>query len=158
MKIGSCQAVSIKINNIFYTWTIDSNKLWFNIENNGNIDQEVTISWFVNWWFNYSESFDLWSFILKAGESVLVYTNELHIPRYKWRFHANSYISNEPNVDFSIAHSNIYDNEYSVAGTVLVHVPFFLWNWMLVALIVLVAALIAALIWRFTKGKKKSKK
>ena len=148
----------IKINNIFYTWTIDSNKLWFNIENNGNIDQEVTISWYVDWWFKYSESFDLWSFILKAGESVLVYTNELHIPWYKWRFHANSYISNEPNVDFSIAHSNIYDNEYSVAGTVLVHVPFFLWNWMLVALLILVAALIVALIWRFSKGKKKSKK
>lgn len=148
----------IKINNIFYTWTIDSNKLWFNIENNGNIDQEVTITWYVNWWFKYSESFDLWSFILKAGESVLVYSNELHIPRYKWRFHAHSYISNEPNVDFSIAHSNIYDNEYSVAGTVLVHVPFFLWNRMLVALIVLVVALIAALIWRFSKGKKKGKK
>ena len=148
----------IKINNIFYTWSVDSNKLWFNIENNGNIDQEVTITWYVNWRFKYSESFDLWSFILKAGESVLVYTNELHIPWYKGRFFAKSFISNEPSIDFSIAHSNIYDNEYSVASTVLLNVPFFLWNRWFVALIVLVAALIAALIWRFSKWKKKSKK
>ncbi len=145
----------IKINNIFYTWSIDSNKLWFNIENNGNIDQEVTITWYVNWWFNYSEIFDLWSFVLKAGESALVYTNELHIPRYKGKFFANSFISNEPSVDFSIAHSNIYDNEYSVAGTVLVDVPFFLWNRWFVILIVLVVALMCALIWRFSKGKKR---
>ena len=148
----------IKINNIFYTWSVDSNKLWFNIENNGNIDQEVTITWYVNWWFKYSESFDLWSFILKAGESVLVYSNELHIPWYKGRFFAKSFISNEPSIDFSIAHSNIYDNEYSVAGTVLLNVPFFLWNRWFVALIVLVVALIGALIWRFSKGNKKSKK
>jgi chromate transport protein ChrA len=45
-----------------------------------------------------------------------------------------------------------------VAGTVLVHVSFFLWNRWFVALIVLVVALIAALIWRFSKGNKKSKK
>lgn len=145
----------IKINNIFYTWSVDSNKLWFNIENNGNIDQEVTITWYVNWRFKYSESFDLWSFILKAGESVLVYSNELHIPWYKGRFFAKSFISNEPSVDFSIAHSNIYDNEYSVAGTVLLNVPFFLWNRWFVVLIVLVVALIWALIWRFSRGKKR---
>lgn len=145
----------IKINNIFYTWSVDSNKLWFNIENNGNIDQEVTITWYVNWRFKYSESFDLWSFILKAGESVLVYSNELHIPWYKGRFFAKSFISNEPSIDFSIAHSNIYDNEYSVAGTVLLNVPFFLWNRWFVALIVLVVALIWALIWRFSRGKKR---
>ena len=145
----------IKINNIFYTWSVDSNKLWFNIENNGNIDQEVTITWYVNWWFKYSESFDLWSFILRAGESVLVYSNELHIPWYKGRFFAKSFISNEPSIDFSIAHSNIYDNEYSVAGTVLLNVPFFLWNRWFVALIVLVVALIGALIWRFSRGKKR---
>ena len=148
----------IKINNIFYTWSVDSNKLWFNIENNGNIDQEVTITWYVNWRFKYSESFDLWSFILKAGESVLVYSNELHIPWYKGRFFAKSFISNEPSVDFSIAHSNIYDNEYSVAGTVLLKVPFFLWNRWFVALIVLVAALIWALIWRFSNSKRRKKK
>lgn len=148
----------IKINDVSYIWDTYSKKLWFNIENNGNIDQEVTVTWFISWWFRYLEPFDLWSFILKAGESVLVYTNELHIPRYKWRFFANSYISNEPSVDFSIAHSNIYDNEYSVAGTVHVQYPFFLWNWLFVALIVLVAALIVALIWRFSKGNKKSKK
>lgn len=145
----------IKINNIFYTWSVDSNKLWFNIENNGNIDQEVTITWYVNWRFKYSESFDLWSFILRAGESVLVYSNELHIPWYKGRFSAKSFISNEPSIDFSIAHSNIYDNEYSVAGTVLLNVPFFLWNRWFVALIVLVVALIGALIWRFSREKKK---
>lgn len=148
----------IKINNIFYTWSVDSNKLWFNIENNGNIDQEVTITWYVNWRFKYSESFDLWSFILKAGESVLVYSNELHIPWYKGRFFAKSFISNEPSIDFSIAHSNIYDNEYSVAGTVLLNVPFFLWNRWFVALIVLVVALIGALIWRFSNSKRRKKK
>jgi 4'-phosphopantetheinyl transferase len=43
---------------------------------------------------------------------VLVYSNELHIPWYKGRFFAKSFISNEPSIDFSIAHSNIYDNEY----------------------------------------------
>lgn len=148
----------INIKDVFFAWNVYENKLWFSIENDGNIDQEVTVTWFISWWFKYLEPFDLWSFILKAGESVLVYTNELHIPRYKWRFYASSYISNEPSVDFSIARSNIYDNEYSVAGTVHVLYPFFLWNRLFVALIVLVAALIAALIWRFSKGKKKSKK
>ena len=144
----------IKINNIFYTWSVDSNKLWFNIENNGNIDQEVTITWYLNWRFKYSELFDLWSFILKAGESVLVYTNELHIPWYKGRFFAKSFISNEPSIDFSIAHSNIYDNEYSVAGTVLLNVPFFLWNRWFVALIVLVVALIIAIFHRIKIHKR----
>ena len=88
----------------------------------------------------------------------MVYTNELHIPWYKGRFFAKSFISNEPSIDFSIAHSNIYDNEYSVASTVLLNVPFFLWNRWFVALIVLVAALIAALIWRFSNSKRRKKK
>ncbi len=148
----------IKINDVNYAWNDYEHELLFDIENNWNIDQEVTITWFVEWWFNYRENFNLWSFVLKAGESVLVSANDIHLPDYRWRFHVNSYISNEPSIDYSIAHSNIYDNEYSVAGTVLVHVSFFLWNRWFVALIVLVVALIAALIWRFSKGNKKSKK
>lgn len=147
----------IKINDVNYAWNDYEHELLFDIENNWNIDQEVTITWFVEWWFNYREKFNLWSFVLKAGESVLVSANDIHLPDYRWRFHVNSYISNEPSVDFSIAHSNIYDNEYSVAGTVLLKVPFFLWNRWFVALIVLVAALIGALIWRFSRGNKKSK-
>lgn len=147
----------IKIKNVFYTWDIYENKLWFNIENDGNIDQEVTITWFISGRFKYSEPFDLWSFVLKAGESVLLYTNDLHIPQHKWKFFANSYISNEPSVDFSIAHSNIYSNEYSVAGTFFVHFPFFLWNWWLVALIVLLVVLVIAMIWRLSRNKKVSK-
>jgi hypothetical protein len=148
----------IKINDVNYAWNDYEHELLFDIENNWNIDQEVTITWFVEWWFNYRENFNLWSFVLKAGESVLVSANDIHLPDYRWHFHVNSYISNEPSVDFSIAHSNIYDNEYSVAGTVLVHISFFLWNRWFVALIVLVVALIWALIWRFSKGNKKSKK
>ena len=145
----------IKINDVNYAWNDYEHELLFDIENNWNIDQEVTITWFVKWWFNYRENFNLWSFVLKAGESVLVSANDIHLPDYRWRFHVNSYISNEPSVDFSIAHSNIYDNEYSVAGTVLVHISFFLWNRWFVALIVLVVALIGALIWRFSRGKKR---
>jgi hypothetical protein len=38
---------------------------------------------------------------------------------------------------------------------VLLNVPFFLWNRWFVALIVLVVALIWALIWRFSRGKKR---
>lgn len=151
-------ASKIRIKNVFYTWSIDSNKLWFSIENDGNIDQEVTITWFISWWFKYSEPFDLWSFVLKAGESVLVYTNNLHIPEHKWKFYANSYISNEPSVDFSIARSNIYSNEYSVAGTVFVQFPFFLWNWWLVALIVLVVLLVVAVVVRVVISKKATSK
>ena len=141
----------IKIKDVFYTWDNYIDRLWFQIENNGNIGQEVTITWVIKWRFGYQEDFDLWSFKLWAGESVVVYTNELHIPWYKWLFHANSYISNEPNVDFSIAHSNIYDNEYSVAGTVLVHVPFFLWNWWLVILMALLVILLIAVIRRISR-------
>ena len=144
----------IKIRDVFYTWDIYENKLWFSIENNGNIDQEVTITWFISWWLKYSEPFDLWSFVLKAGESVLVYTNNLHIPEHKWKFFANSYISNVPSVDFSIAHSNIYDNEYSVAGTTFVQFPFFLWNRWLVALVFLLAVLVVILIVRLCRRKK----
>lgn len=146
---GTQVASRINIKDVFYTWTIDSNKLWFKIENDGNIDQEVTITWFINWWFNYSESFDLWSFQLGAGKSILVYTNNLHIPQYKWKFFVNSYISNVPSVDFSIAHSNIYSNEYSVAGTTFVQFPFFLWNRWLVVLIALVILLLISLIIKF---------
>ena len=148
----------IKIIDVFNTWDEVSQRLWFKIENNGNIGQEVTITWVISWWFNYSEPFDLWSFMLKAGESVVVYTNELHIPRYKWYFHANSYISNEPSVDFSIAHSNIYSNEYSVAGIVFVQFPFFLWNLLFIILIPLVILLIIAVILRVLANKKATNK
>jgi len=147
----------IKIRDVFYTWNIYENKLWFSIENNGNIDQEVMITWFISGWFGYEENFDLWSFQLWAGQSVLIYTNDLHIPQHKWKFFANSYISNEPNVDFSIAHSNIYDNEYSVAGTTFVQFPFFLWNWWLIVLIVLVVLLIIVAILRWNMNKNNAK-
>lgn len=146
----------IKIKDVFYTWDAAVQKLWFKIENDGNIDQEVTITWFIGWWFKYSEPFDLWSFVLKAGESVIIYTDELHIPRYKWHFFANSYISNVPNVDFSIAHSNIYSNEYSVAGTTFVQFPFFLWNWLFVVLIVLILLLIVVVILKTNRKYKKN--
>lgn len=151
---GTEVASRIKIKDVFYTWDQASQKLWFKIENDGNIDQEVTITWFINWWFDYSESFDLWSFVLKAGESVFIDTNELHIPWYRWHFFANSYISNEPSVDFSIAHSNIYGNEYSVAGTTFVQFPFFLWNLWLVIFVVLLILLIIALIIKIRMNKK----
>lgn len=147
-------ASKIKIMDVFNTWDDASQRLWFKIQNNGNIDQEVTITWVISWWFKYEEFFDLWSFVLKAGESVVVYTNELHIPRYKWWFYANSYISNEPSVDFSIAHSNIYSNEYSVAGTIFVQFPFFLWNWLFIALIVLVLVLAIVVVIRVVVSKK----
>lgn len=146
----------IKIKDVFYTWDIYENKLWFSIENDWNIDQEVTITWFISWWFGYWEDFDLWSFKLGAGESNLLYTNDLHIPQHKWKFFANSYISNEPSVDFSIAHSNIYDNEYSVAWTTFVQFPFFLWNWLFIVFIVLALLLIFVVIWRISKVKKAS--
>ena len=141
----------IKIKDVRYVWNDYEYELVFNIENNGNIDQEVTITWFVEWWFNYRENFDLWSFILKAGESTFVSAKDIHLPGYRWHFFANSYISNEPSVDFSIAHSNIYDNEYSVAGTVFVQLPFFLWNRWLVALIILLVLLFVAIIWRVSR-------
>ena len=147
-------ASKIKIMDVFNTWDDASQRLWFKIENDGNIDQEVTITWVISWWFKYDEPFDLWSFVLKAGESVVVYTNELHIPWYKWRFYANSYISNEPSVDFSIAHSNIYSNEYSVAGTIFVQFPFFLWNWLFIALIILVLVLAIAVVMKIVISKK----
>ena len=146
----------IRIKDVFYTWDIYENKLWFSIENDWNIDQEVTITWFISGWFGYWENFDLWSFKLGAGETVLVYTNDLHIPQHKWKFFANSYISNEPSIDFSIAHSNIYDNEYSVAGTTFVQFPFFLWNWLFIIFIVLALLLIFVVIWRISKLKKVS--
>lgn len=150
-------ASKIKIIDVFNTWDDVSQRLWFKIENVGNIDQEVTITWLINWWFNYEELFDLWSFVLKAGEFVIVYTNELHLPWYRWHFYANSYISNNPSVDFSIAHSNIYSNEYSVAGTVFVQFPFFLWNWLFVALIILVVVLILAVMIRLLVNRNISK-
>ena len=144
----------IKIVDVFNTWHDGSQRLLFKIQNNWNIDQMVTITWLINWRFNYEEPFDLWSFMIAAGESVFVDTNELHIPRYKWYFYARSYISNEPSVDFSIAHSNIYDNEYSVAGTTFVQFPFFLWNWLFIALIVLVLLLVILVILRISRVKK----
>lgn len=147
-------ASRIKIRDVFYTWDVAEQKLWFEIENNGNIDQEVTITGFIKWWFGYQEDFDLWSFRLWAGKSVVVYTKELHLPSYKWLFHINSYISNQPSVDFSIAHSNIYDNEYSVAATVLATRPFFLWSILYVALIVLVLVLIIAVVIRVNRSRK----
>lgn len=144
----------IKINDVYYEWNDYEHELLFNIENNGNIDQEVTITWFVEWWFNYRENFDLWSFVLKAGESTLVSAHGIHLPNYRWRFHVYSYISNEPNVDFSIAHSNIYDNEYSVAGTMLVHRPFFLRSRLSVVLAILILLLIISVILRIAKTRK----
>jgi len=143
----------IEIIDVFNTWDEVSQKLWFRVENNWNIDQEVTITWFIDWWFGYKEPFDLWLFLLKAEDSIVLYTNELHIPRYKWKFGANLYISNEPSVDFSIAHSNIYSNEYSVADTIFVYFPFFLWNWLFVVLIVLVAILILVVVLRVFVNK-----
>lgn len=151
-------ASKIKIKDVFYTWDVAVQKLWFRIENDGNINQEVTITWSINWWFSYQEPFDLWSFVLDAWQEVTVYTNELKLPNYKWKFYANSYISNEPSVDFSIAHSNIYSNEYSVAGTVFVQFPFFLWNWLFVVLIVLIVVLIIAVIVRLLIIRKLSKR
>ena len=139
---------------MFNTWDATSQKLWFKIENNGNIDQEVTITWFIQGWFWYEESFDLWSFVLNAGRETIVYTNELKLPDYKWKFYANSYISNIPSIDFSIAHSNIYSNEYSVAGMIFVQFPFFLWNRLYIALIVLVVVLIIAVAIRVSRSKK----
>lgn len=144
----------IKIKDVFYTWDNEVNKLWFLVENEWNINQEVMITWFIKWWFWYQEDFDLWFFKLWAGDSVVVYTNELHMPWYKGRFHANSYISNQPDIDFSISQSNIYDNEYSVAGTMFAHKPFFLWNWLLVVLVALVVILVVVMICRVAKVHK----
>lgn len=151
---GTEVASRIKIKDVRYVWNDYEHELVFNIENNGNIDQEVTITWFVEWWFNYRENFDLWSFILKAGESTSVSAKDIHLPGYRWHFFANSYISNEPSVDFSIAHSNIYGNEYSVAGTTFVQFPFFLWNLWLIIFVVLLILLIIALIIRIRMNKK----
>lgn len=144
----------IKIKDVFYTWDVYSQKLWFKIENNWNIDQEVTITWFLDWMFWYNEDFDLWSFKLDAGEDVVVYTTDLHLPNYKWLFKINAFISNEPKIDFSIAHSNIYNNEFSVAGTSLATTSFFLWNWWIIVLIILFMLLIIALIVRLKKNRK----
>lgn len=133
----------IKINNSFISW----NNLILQTENNGNIEQEITINSLISniFWYNYTTETITKKIKAKNTENIKLSITKL--PSYKWLFQINTNISYKPIFDFDITNQDIkteYTTPWSIniKTTTIIRDPFYTTVLIIILLLLVIISII----------------
>ena len=147
----------ISIKKAFITWDINWYRLAFIVENIGNINQNISITWIIKNWFGYNYDYSVWDTVINAKSTQILMTKDIAIPSYKWLFTTKSALAFTPIFDFDITSDN-GSNEYSLPWVVNISNTIILWNRILIVWISIIILLILVIIIKTILRKKKTQK
>jgi hypothetical protein len=115
--------------------------LWFLIENNGNITQNVSITGKIYNDFGFEKEFvitgqNVWPQIIKVLD-----TNIWLFPSYKWLFYIKYIVTNDPQFNFDVSDQKFKEKWYMTGRANI-----FMFSWIFVIVIILVVLFIYRII------------
>ena len=140
----------ILFKNIYLTGDLVSNRITIDIENNWNINQEISISWTISNLFGFKQDFTIPTKTLLANSDITINTDILNIPNYKWLFKINTNLNYKPKFNFDITNHNI-PTQYISPWTIIITKSIILRNWFYIVWLSLVAILISVNIIKYFK-------
>lgn len=152
---GSEVKPKLEISNIYLSWYDTNQKIILEIANRWNIDQKIILTGIIRNRFGYEWKFETSGTTIPANTKMILTSNEIRIPSYKWFFIVKSNLTNDPIFDFDITKSNL-KNEYSTSWLTIIKNTTMLRSRLYIILIILIIMLVIAVIIKFSQKNKKS--
>jgi len=149
---GSEVKPRLEISNLYLSWYDTNQKIILEIANRWNIDQKIILTGIIKNRFGYEWKFETSGTIITANTKMILISNEIRIPSYKWFFIVKSNLTNDPIFDFDITKSNL-KNEYSTSWLTIIKNTTMLWSRLYIVLLILIIALIVTLIIKYSTNK-----
>lgn len=145
---------SIKIiNNTWWTYSTDKRvsvfinsenkaRIWFKIENDGNIPQSIIITWKIYNALGFEKEFSINNkIIVPKAINEFITNEEITIPFYKWLFSVKFAIQNDPQFSF-----DVQNKEMSKSWYIIWKANIFIFSWILVIIVILILLFIYKII------------
>ena len=152
---GSEVKPRLEISNIYLSWDDTNQKIVLEIANKWNIDQKIILTGTIKNLFGYKWNFETPDVTIPSNTKMILISNEIRIPSYKWFFIVKSNLTNNPIFDFDITKSDL-KNEYSTSWLTIIKNTIMLWSRLYISLTILIIVLIIVLIMRHSTNRWKS--